>query len=181
MESLNAKTAALAAVLAEGHMHPIPIEAVPEPEARKEPQGLTVIVGLPPGYDAINRALPGANRFGVLFSWGTAIYNPSNVPISESLMAHEQVHGDRQLATEGGVVAWWIRYCNDAAFRLAEEIPAHIMELAVVTRGWTTNRRHRTACLSYIAHRLSSALYNKLIPLHKAESLLRHAMKEIAV
>lgn len=141
---------------------------------------MKVVVGLPPIFEEIARVLPGALRYGVLFSWGDTIFNPDNVPISQALMAHEEVHG-RQHAAIGGPEIWWSRYMMEPRFRLEQEEPAHIVELGVITQGWRTNRHHRQGWLNIIARRLSGPLYNKLIPMHKAESLLRHAMKEMKV
>lgn len=139
---------------------------------------MKVVIGLPPNFEEIAAALPRARSPNVLFSYGDTIYNPSGVPISEALMAHETVHGFRQdPQTPGSVDRWWKQYLADPTFRFDEERRAHIAELWVVTLGWATRRHHRAGWLNIIAHRLSSSLYGAMIPLHKAESILRNAMK----
>lgn len=143
---------------------------------------MMIVAERPPMWAEIVAAFPRAALGGVIFSWGDRIYNPDSVVVTPALLAHEAVHGERQLAaglqSAGGVEAWWALYLRDPAFRLAEEIPAHVEEVRVACAGKT--RHARRSALSQIAHRLASPLYGRLLTLDKAEALLRRALKEPA-
>lgn len=134
-----------------------------------------VVLGVPPIFPEIVAAFPGAAGYGVLFAWGDTIYNPSGVRIPEELFAHEGVHAQRQ---NGDPEKWWRRYMTDPAFRLAEEIPAHIEELRFAAMRPGSNRKYRKAYLDHVARRLSGPLYGKMITRDKAEALLRRSLKE---
>lgn len=116
----------------------------------------------PPNYAAINRAFNVRGK-GVIFTFGSVIYNPSRIEIPPALYAHEAVHSTRQRPSPE---SWWTRYIADPEFRLAEEIPAHRAE-------W---RFHGGAgewrALEQIARRLASPLYGNLVTVDKAMSLI---------
>lgn len=118
----------------------------------------------PPLFDEICRTFPLVNRPGVIFAWGNTIYNPSGITIGPELMAHESVHGARQLDQmrelgddNEAVEGWWHRYLSDPDFRLVEEVHAHVAEYAVVSVG--RGRNERRALLTYVARRLTDPLY----------------------
>lgn len=104
----------------------------------------------------------------VIFAWGDTIYNPLGVAICPALMAHEAVHGRRQ---GNNVERWWLRYLDDAGFRLAEELAAHKAEFWHACRGVSHERRD--ALLRHTAKRLCSPLYGGLLKPNEAERLLR--------
>jgi len=114
----------------------------------------------PPFLDHVAQLL--REKKPVVFAWGDAIYNPEGGLISVPLMAHETVHCERQLATEGGVREWWLRYIHDPAFRLAEEVPAHRKEYEVFCTV-AQDRNARAMELHRIALRLSGPFYGHLI------------------
>lgn len=127
----------------------------------------------PPLIDKIAAAFPNRGR-GVFYSWGDVIFNPDRANISAALRDHESVHGERQVAFEGGASAWWMRYIADPAFRLAEEIPAHRAEWLWhcaqpgsdrAFAGWRSGRQYH---LHFIASRLAGPLYGGLISLAQA-------------
>ncbi len=138
---------------------------------------MKVIKAFPPNYQAINDAFNVRGR-GVIFCYGDRIYNPAGVAVGPDLIAHESVHADRQKAFAGGVDAWWKAYIADPAFRLAEEIPAHVAEFKYWQRQPGADRPvkgYRTAAdfhLVTIALRLAGPLYGRLISLTEAKSLL---------
>lgn len=70
---------------------------------------MKVVKAFPPNYRAINDAFNVRGR-DVIFCFGDRIYNPSGILIGPDLLAHEQVHSDRQASYAGGVDAWWHRY-----------------------------------------------------------------------
>lgn len=123
--------------------------------------------GVPPIFETIVRVFPFAANPDVVFAWGDIIYaRVANV--HPAILAHEAVHGERQ---SGDLVGWWARYLVDPAFRLAEEIPAHVAEYA----WWKAhgNRHERRAYLELIAKRLASPLYGSMTTRSHAETILR--------
>lgn len=110
----------------------------------------------------------------VLFCYGDTIYNPSRVGISPSLRAHEAVHSRRQ---GGNVEGWWRRYIAEPAFRLDEEIPAHVEEYKKFCSDNTEGqgRNARRMALHQIAKRLSSKLYGGLIRYDAARKIIKAA------
>lgn len=122
--------------------------------------------GVPPIFEEIVRVFPFAKAQNVIFSWGDIIY--ARIPdLHPAILVHEGVHGGRQT----DILDWWARYMVDPAFRLAEEIPAHIAEYA----WWKAhgNRHERRAALVIIAKRLASPLYGSMTTRSHAETILR--------
>jgi len=123
---------------------------------------MKIVRGRPPLFDQIDAKF---NILGkpILFSWGTDIFIPTgNLEISAALMAHEKVHGARQLAYSGGIEMWWLRYIADINFRRDEEVLAHRAEyrhLCDHAGGRNQRRRH----LSMIASKLSHPLYGPMM------------------
>lgn len=136
-----------------------------------------VIFDYPPMIEEIAKIFPEAMGPGILFSWGTKLYNPSGVPIPPQLIAHEAVHGERQL---NGVVAedqdpvevWWQVYMTDLNFRFEEELVAHQAEYKVYC-GLTKDRERRARYLHQLAVRLSGPLYGRMMPYMQARKRLQ--------
>lgn len=138
----------------------------------------------PPLYAEIDMKFHVAHRRGVLYTFGDAIYNPDGVDIPPALMEHEEVHSARQLAYPGiaglscdaatRVEAWWKRYLDDDAFRLAEELPAHRAEYQAICRD-TRDRNQRDKWARVIAARLASSLYGNVIAMSEAMRRVRAA------
>src|SRR5258708_40289599 len=99
----------------------------------------------------------------VIFAWGDKIYAPlQQGELPKALLAHEAVHGERQVAYPGGIEAWWRRYIAEPRFRLDEEIPAHKAELAhLLTKAKGPSMRAHV--LSRTAARLAAPLYGTLV------------------
>lgn len=129
----------------------------------------------PPLFEEICRRFPLANQPGVIFAWGDTIYNPSGNPIGPEIMAHESVHGARQVDGTN-VVEWWSNYLLDPGFRLREEVFAHVAEYAVVSSG--RGRNERRALLTYVARRLADPLYcyKPGLTIEQAKRLLKSEM-----
>lgn len=126
---------------------------------------MQVVHDVPPMFDEIDAAFDVAGK-DVLFAWGDRIYYPAGKPVPAELVAHEEVHSQRQ---GDDPAAWWRRYIADPAFRLAEEIPAHQAEFAAYCRGHT-DRNHRAVRLHLLAQRLASTLYGSMISYPEARS-----------
>lgn len=130
----------------------------------------------PPNYARIVDAFPSIAGKAVIFAFGNRIYNPCGIKLSPWLRAHEQVHSDRQGAQ---VERWWEKYLVDPAFRLDEEIPAHIAEYLSFCAEFTDcpGRNSRRVMLHAIASRLASDIYGRLIKYDDARRLLKQASK----
>lgn len=98
----------------------------------------------------------------IIFAWGDRLYNPQGALIPPELMAHEQVHCERQLSAGLGIESWWRSYIENPCFRLEEELPAHRAEFAKLCERHR-DRNQRAVALHRLALRLSSALYGSLI------------------
>lgn len=130
---------------------------------------MKIVFTHPPMFDKINEAFPIAGK-KVFFAWGDIIYNPACVEIAPELMAHERVHGERQVPW--GVERWWREYITDPAFRLQEEIPAHQAEYASFC-GAHLDRNQRARQLHAIARRLSSPFYGSMVSFPEALKVTR--------
>lgn len=147
---------------------------------------MRVVVDRPPLFDEIVAAFPIAAKPGVIFAWRDKIFNPSGRSIAPELMVHEAVHGERQMGevqldgkwpgATPGIEGWWRRYIADPAFRLAEEIPAHLAEFQALCAQqracWHSERNMRRALATHVARKLSGPLYGHLISASDAKALL---------
>ncbi len=141
---------------------------------------MRVVKALPPMIDEIDAAFNVRGR-PILFAWGGRIFNPAGVPVPPELMAHEAVHGARQLGAaadgslqgEAACRAWWVQYIADGAFRLAEELPAHIAEFKSLCEQhrprWTSERNMRRTFAAGVARKLAAPLYGNLISIEAAK------------
>jgi hypothetical protein len=134
-----------------------------------------IIFDYPPNFDEIDAVFKVRGK-PVIYAYGSRIFNPQKIVIGAELLAHEEVHGVRQLEMLGGVKDWWKQYLDDPKFRLAEEVQAHWAEYHVLaTIG---NRHQRKAALKQTAVRLASPLYGKMIGPNRARELLLEVEKE---
>jgi hypothetical protein len=124
-----------------------------------------IVVERPPNFDQILAAFPDADKPGVIFAFGEHIYNPTGGDIPPALLAHEAVHGQRQLDHAGrtrsaqNVYKWWEHYIRDSEFRYTEELHAHVAEYGAQLHR-TPDRNSRAKLLMATAHRLVAPLYN---------------------
>lgn len=115
----------------------------------------------PPNFERIHAAFPEADKHGVLFAYGEAIYNPSGVILTPWLRAHEYRHCARQWQADPE--AWWEKYCTDDEFRYGEELIAHVEEYIVQAKA-TKDRNQRARLEMRTAARLVAPLYNYTPP-----------------
>ena len=106
----------------------------------------------------------------VVFTYGNILYNPTGEPISDDLMAHEEVHERQQ--TIYGVEKWWRDYLDDEQFRLSQEVEAYKAQYDSIN---TWSRDLRRKFLRAIANNLSSRLYGKIITSDKAKQLIKQS------
>jgi hypothetical protein len=137
---------------------------------------LKIEIANPPGFEKIVAAFPKAAGPGVIFAYGDTIFNPSGVEIPPALMAHEQVHGNRQGAT---AEKWWERYIAEPDFRYYEELPAHAAEFHKIM-NIVHDRNQRAKLMMHTAQRLIAPLYNYGVPksLNQAICDLRWAIEK---
>ena len=127
---------------------------------------MRIVKEYPPMINEIDAAFNVRGK-SIIYAWGNTIFNPAGFDISPSLIAHEEVHGRRQ---RGDVRGWWLKYINDPAFRLEEEIHAHRAEYQHIAKDG--NRPQRRRGLKLIAMRLSSKLYGRMLTLKEAKEIL---------
>lgn len=144
-----------------------------------------IVIDVPPNFAELLRIFPEARQVGVIFSYGDKIYNPSGLPIPPQLLAHEAVHGERQLAytlsecdstqeNNHSTEQWWKRYCEDVKFRFEEELVAHVAEVkAFNTTVPKPDRERRALYLHRVAQRLSGPLYGRMITYMEARRKLQ--------
>ena len=127
---------------------------------------MKILNDYPPNFKAIDAAF---RTFGkpVIYAFGGFIYNPTHMTIPPELMAHETVHGQRQLSDPEN---WWEHYIANPHFRLLEELFAHRAEYQwLADRG---NRHQRRIALKRTAQRLAGPLYGGLINKKQAAGLI---------
>lgn len=141
------------------------------PEGQPE-QEVTIKYERPPNFEQI------AARFGrpvyakgVIFTYGDAIYNPSRVVLTRSLLAHETVHSRRQKADPA---AWWAKYLAVKKFRFEEELIAHQVEYLIAAEG--VGRSQRRLHLRQISERLAGKLYGNMTSVETAKQLITGKM-----
>lgn len=138
---------------------------------------MKVIRAYPPNFSQIAKVFPVKGRPGILYAYGDRIYNPSGVEITPWIMAHEEVHGNRQLGvtvhTNSSLEDWWCHYLTDPKFRLNEELLAHQAEWRSYTHVMqATGEGTKEGYLALIAGRLASPLYGSLVTKAEAARLI---------
>lgn len=128
-----------------------------------------VVFDYPPLFDEIDRVFHVRGQ-PIIYAYGARIFNPTRIEIPPQLLAHEAVHGHRQLPD---VAAWWRRYLVDVPFRLAEELPAHRAELEWLLKNG--NRKQRRAAIRVVAGKLAAPLYGSIVTPAEAVKLLEGA------
>ena len=129
--------------------------------------GMTIVRGYPPLIDEIDAAFKVRGK-PVIFAWGSTIYASFDAKVGPEKVVHEAVHGDRQ---GDDVVGWWRRYIADPAFRLAEEIPAHVAEYLALCE-MEPNRGGRRRAIKTMAENLSAPLYGRMISQAEAKRVI---------
>lgn len=132
---------------------------------------MKIICSPPPNLERIAKVFPQAKGPNVIFAYGDTIFNPSKLNLTKQLLAHEAIHGERQLAYQGGVEAWWETYLTDMRFVFDEELPAHIAEYKAYKPG--KHGYSRAGFLQMVAKKLASPLYNKVVTVDEAIRLIQ--------
>lgn len=122
----------------------------------------------PPNFKEIDAVFHIADRPGTIFTYGPNVYVPSRIPLTPELYAHEAVHVRQQTDP----VAWWERYYVDPAFRLEQELEAHIAEFRKFCERHAGDRNSINRFVVAIAGRLCGPMYGNLLGPGKARSLI---------
>lgn len=135
-----------------------------------------IIIAEPPNIEAIDRAFHTRGR-AIVYAWGEKIYNPTGVVIEPQILAHEAVHGYRQLQRavqddDESILVWWDRYINEAPFRLQEEVLAHRAEF-VALAARTSDRNAKNRYMLHVAAKLAAPLYGHITTQRHARRLLK--------
>ena len=134
---------------------------------------MDILLENPPNIDAIDAKFHVKGK-QVLFAYGDKIYNPLCVNVPPYLLAHEKMHGERQVAM--GIDAWWEKYIEDTTFRLEEEIIAHQVELrARLINGGS--RQVKRGIAKLVAKRLAAPLYGRMITNAEARLAMESALE----
>lgn len=137
---------------------------------------MKVVQEYPPNYDDICKVFPEVkDKKGVLFCWGTTIFNPGGDPLSKPIMAHEELHCAQQHFGNLLPSKWWARYLEDLTFRYDQELAAHAREYKVYC-DLHKDRNVQVQYLYLIANRLASPMYGSMV---KA-SMARQDIKDTA-
>lgn len=119
---------------------------------------MTVSTEYPPNISEIAKVLPGSMNYGIIFTYGDTIYNPSRINLTPELMAHEATHGCQQ--EEMGADDWWSVYLVSDHFRYEQELEAHTHEYMMYAA--THNRHMNRVMLKLVGQKLAAELYGKL-------------------
>ena len=109
----------------------------------------------------------------VFYCYGDTIYSPSGADVPEDIILHETIHSKRQGTDPNG---WWMRYIQDSAFRLEEELLAYAHQLNFVKQHM--GNRAAEDCLFEIAQGLTMN-YNLSMTHAQAESAVRSKAKTL--
>lgn len=144
------------------------INSIPKP-ANYSPK----ILDLPPPseiYEALKTTFGDLVNFekGCIFTYGWDIHVKGG-KLTRELYAHELTHCFQQ--HRWGKKIWWKKYLADPKFRLEQELEAHQSEVEACK---LLDRNQRSRHTSYVAQKLSSSLYGKLISYPDALKLLNH-------
>lgn len=125
---------------------------------------MKVVKAYPPNISAITERF-GVHSSSIVYTYGDTLYNPTGQPIDPPLMAHEEVHSERQLML--GVDLWWRYYLERADFRFREELLAYQAQYQAVQ-----GRAERRKLLDKIAGDLAGPIYGNLCSKDIAKDLI---------
>ena|ERR1051326_6571357 len=131
---------------------------------------MKIINSRPPNFEAITKVFPIVlERLGILYAWDDTIFNPDGVEIPPALIAHEEVHSERQ---QGKPDVWWDQYLETKLFRFEEELYAHRAEYRHALKE-IKDRNQRNSYLMACARRLAGPLYGYCCSVPQAITLIK--------
>jgi hypothetical protein len=133
---------------------------------------MKILKQLPPNYEDICKHIPAVRQIKtIVFTYGNTVYAPAGNALPPDLIAHEQVHIDRQ----NNPAKWWEKYLTDIQFRLDEELAAYRVQYQYAEKHYS--RAHRRLLLTHISKDLSGSMYGKLITRKEAIALITQGAK----
>lgn len=127
----------------------------------------------PPNYQDMLRAFPECEKRKAIFAYDNVIYNPFDVYLTVDVIIHETIHFAQQ-KREYSVDDWYMKYLNDEAFRLEQEVEAYRAQYAFVAKR-LKDRNELSWYLGTLAESLSSGLYGALVTRSEARALIAKA------
>lgn len=116
----------------------------------------------PPNYEQIKTVFDLAGKNPV-FTYGSILYNPHDLPLPDHVIIHETVHKNQQQNPED----WWAEYLKNKDFRLSQEIEAYRAQYKFAKR-FIKHRETLFKLLHLLSMDLSSAMYGNIIGYHEA-------------
>lgn len=105
-----------------------------------------------------------------IFAYSGAIYAPWVRDIRPDLIEHEKTH-IRQQGDDPD--AWWVRYVEDAYFRLDQEVEAYAAQYRFIVRNIRMDRNRQSLVLRDFATMLSGPIYGNMIGSQAAMKMIK--------
>jgi len=132
---------------------------------------IAIVKAYPPNIADIKKTFPVLENIkGVVYTYGSILFNPDDGGIDSALMAHETVHMIQQGTENDKIKEWWNKYLAEPEFRLDQELQAYQVQY----RTYCNNHKDRNSqykFLNRIASDLSSDQYGNIIA--KSEAIKR--------
>ena len=108
-----------------------------------------------------------------IYTYGSKIYNPADIPIADHLLKHEETHCAQQ-GTDPD--AWWQRYLNDQYFRIQQETQAYANQYRYICT-YVRDRNRRNRVLWDLAMFLAGPMYGSVIHHSDAMRMIKEKSK----
>lgn len=133
---------------------------------------MKIEIAWPPNITKITARFGSIQR-GVIFTYGSTIYNPDNAAINDPLLVHEGTH----MVQQGkDIEVWWDRYLTDDSFRLQQEIEAYRNQYERY-KELVSDRNNRYIFLRKIAKDVSGPMYGEMVSFYDAMKLIDTSRK----
>ena len=129
----------------------------------------------PPNIKEIEKVFGPDKKKTLIYCYGEDIYNPHKIKLEQHILVHEQVHVEQQ--REYGRDYWWMRYLQDATFRLEQEIEAYTVQYAYVKT--IVPVKISDLFLDDISEVLAGETYGNILNKHQAKTKIRKKLSEI--
>lgn len=130
----------------------------------------------PPIYDRARELFGLKDGDNTFFTYADTIYNPSNAPMPQDLIVHEETHGHQQNMDETVAKLWWERYLRDPRFRIEQECEAYAMQYRYIAK-LTPNREKRARYLYELGGMLAGPMYGNVVTHTQAVQMIRSHAK----
>ncbi len=128
----------------------------------------------PPCFEAADKLFKLEElKIAAVFTYGSTIYNPSNVPLTPELIRHEETHMQQQEGSDDVAATWWKRFIQDVDFRIEQEAEAYAAQYTLYCQQ-VKDRNKRALYLKEIGTMLASPMYGNVIGWLDATQKIRH-------